>query len=68
MGLSLTELVDTWLDAASFARLTATSSLCHEHTLDWEIGVSLLRDRESGTISLLHCDNLTLSLDTFNVF
>ena len=40
----------------------------HEHTLDWEIGVSLLLDRESGTISLLHCDNLTLSLDTLNVF
>jgi len=50
------------------ARLTATSSLCHEHTLDWEIGVSLLQDRESGTISLLHCDNLTLSLDTLDVF
>ena len=55
-------------DAASFARLTVTSSLCHENTLDWEIGVSLLLDRESGTISLLHCDNLTLSLDTLNVF
>jgi len=46
----------------------STSSLCHEHTLDWEIGVSLLQARESGTISLLYCDNLTLSLDTLNVF
>jgi len=42
-------------------------SITYNGILTWNVHLAMTIT-ESGTISLLHCDNLTLSLGTLNVF
>jgi len=54
------------LDAASFTQLMPMSSLFREHSLDLETGVSQSWFPEYVTFCPIHCDSLTLNLNSSN--